>query len=154
MTGFGWLLGLSLTLIAASGVGFVLWWAPAMERPGLLKITARAFVSWASIGLAVIGAMSLAVAIEASLGFPFGASSGGLVLWAYALGLTLGTWELATSLGLLHQRAEREGSGLARACATMTAGLGAIVWALKVAMLWVAGLVLFVMLFGEHLPQG
>jgi len=154
MISFAWLLGASLGLIAASGVGFVFWWAQAMERPGLAKITIRAALSWLSIAVAVVAGMSLAIGLEASLGYPFGASSGGLVLWAYVLGLALGTRELATSFALLHRRAEREDSGLGRAMAAMTAATGVFVWASKVVMQAVAGLVTFVMLFGDYLPQG
>lgn len=149
MISFGWLLGISLSLIALSGVGFVFWWAQAMEAPGLVKITARAALSWMMIAVAVVGAMSIAVAVEASLGFPFGASSGGLVLWAYLLGLTLGTWELATSFALLHQKAEREDSGVCRGLAAMTAATGVFVWALRAATTFICVVVALTMAFGS-----
>ncbi len=122
IVGVGWLLGLSMVLVGGSLVAFTFWWATQMSRVrGLGKPLARALLAWTGIGLATFGAASIAIGTEAALGYPFGDSSGGMVLFAYLLGLRLATWELAVSHGVLHGLTARTESTLHQAAAWVTA---------------------------------
>lgn len=124
----GWVFGISMLLVGGSLYGFAFWWAPAIRTTSLGKPLARAVVAWIGIGLVTFGAAGVAIGTESLLGYPFGSSSGGLVLFAYLLGMRLATWELAVSHGLLHQLHERTDSGLHLACAWATAALYAAAW--------------------------
>ncbi|MBX3273775.1 MAG: hypothetical protein KF729_26155 [Sandaracinaceae bacterium] len=144
----GWILGLSLTLSAGSGLAFAMWWALALDAPGLAKLALRAALAWASLLVTTLGIASLGVAIEVSLGYPFGASSGGLSLFAYLAGLRMATAELAVSHGLLRQHAQRTGSGASAAAAAATAGALALAWGCAALMTFVCAVVGLNMILG------
>ncbi len=148
ITGVGWLVGLSMVLVGGSIVGFAFWWARALEAPGLGKLALRAVPSWAGILLVSSGAAGIAVGTEAALGYPFGASSGGLVLFAYLLGLRLATWELALAHGLLRQLAARTGAGLHAACAGLCGAALGGAWLLLCAHSFICFVVGLNMAFG------
>ncbi|MCA9605624.1 MAG: hypothetical protein KC619_08525 [Myxococcales bacterium] len=134
ISAIGWVFGISMFLVGSSLLGFSFWWARTMETTGLGKPLTRALIAWVGIGVTTVGAGGMGIGTESALGYPFGDSSGGLVVFAYLLGIRLATWELAVSHGLLHQLAQRTESGVHQVCAWSTGALLAMTWCLLAIM--------------------
>ena len=128
ISAIGWLVGLSMLLVGGSILGFAFWWARALVAPGLAKLFLRSTLAWIGIVLTTFGTAGICLGTEVALGAPFGRSSGGMVLFAYLLGLRLITFELATSHGLLRQLERRTDSGLHDVLAWVTGAAGALAW--------------------------
>ena len=148
ITAIGWVLGLSLIFVASSVVGFTFWWAQALDEPGLLTLIGRTMLAFFGILLITAGGASCAIGTESALGYPFGASSGGTVLFAYLLGLRLATLELAASHGLLRQLADRTESTLHTAFAMATLATGSLVWGFTALLSFICFVVAMNMAFG------
>lgn len=121
---FGWVVGLALILVATSLFGLTVHFARSLVDPGLGRIVGRAVLAFVAIAMITAGGALLGIGTEAFLGYPFGESSGGTVLFAYLGGLALSTMELAMTFGLARRLADRSESRLHAlfAWATLAAG--------------------------------
>lgn len=134
---FGWVVGLALILVATSVFGLTVFWARALDEPGLGRIIGRTVLAFLAVGMMTGGGMLLGIGTEAFLGYPFGQTSGGTVLFAYLLGLTLATMELALTHGLARRLADRTESTLPGLFAWGAFGLGQVTWGLTLAMAFI-----------------
>ena len=95
-----------MILVGFSMFGLAVHFARTIDPASVARILGRGALAFVAIVTMTIGGWLAALGTEALLGFPFGDSSGGLVLFAYLGGLALGTMELSLTHGLLRRSAD------------------------------------------------